>query len=89
MILKLVDYKGGFSEHEIGNLEDIAKISIRVVTGDEIADVVYKDYAQRSFDSRDDRLADYYDYGYEIYDFRATNNVMDSETFKNRTKSYW
>lgn len=89
MILKLLDYNDDATEHEIGNLEDIAAIMIRVVSGDEIANVIYKDYTVKDFDSSDTREMDFYDFDYEIYRFDVKNNLIDNPKFKERRSSYW
>ena len=74
MKLKLVDYEGNVMWVKIGNIEDIASIKIKVVTGDEIATVLYKDYTEGRFDTGCCRMADFYDGCYEIYDFRLPRN---------------
>lgn len=89
MEIKLLDYAKNETIVEIGNLDDIAKMEIDVITGDEILTVVYKDYTIRKFDSSRDRMADFYDDGYEIYDFNKSENLIDDPKFLNRTDSYW
>lgn len=89
MLLKLLDYSDEAVEFEIGDLSDIAVISIKVVTGDEIAKVIYKDYTTTEFDSGTKRLQDYYDDSYEIYRYDSEKNLIDDPKFKERTKSYW
>lgn len=89
MILKLLDYSGATTEHNIGNFEDIATITITVVSGDEIATVVYKDYSTKKFDSSTTRIIDYYDDVYEIYCFGQPENLINNPEFENRTNSYW
>lgn len=88
MILKLMNYKGDFTEHDIGDLKDIAVITIEVITGDEIANVVYKDYTIRRFDSSHDRINDYYDGEYQIFRYDEEDNLINKEEFKNRGSSY-
>lgn len=89
MILKLLDCNGVATEHEIGNLEDIAAIWITVISGNEMAAVVYKDYTVEDFHSSDTRKMDFYDFDYEIYRFDAKNNLIDNPKFKERQSSYW
>lgn len=89
MKLKLLDYNSRPCEVEIGDLNDIAKIDIKVISGDEIAVVVYKDYATRQFDSSSNRKMNFYDGEYEIYRFDKTDNLIDKDEFKNRINSYW
>ena len=89
MEIKLLDWNKKETIVEIGDLDDIAKMEIDVISGDEILTVVYKDYTIRKFDSSCDRMADFYDYGYEIYDFNNSENRIDDPKFLNRTDSYW
>lgn len=89
MLLKLLDYSGKAVEFDIGELSDIAVITIEVITGDEIAKVVYKDYTTEEFDSGTNRLADYYDESYEIYRYDSEKNLIDDPKFKERRRSYW
>lgn len=90
LILRLVDYSGNTEFAELGDLNDIAVITIRVVTGDEIAVVIYKDYTTDEFDSSHDRCQDYYDGEYEIYRFDkpAEDQLLFNEKWKERTNSY-
>ena len=89
MLLKLLDYRDEAVEFDIGELSDIAVITIKVITGDEIAKVVYKDYTTEEFDSGTNRLRDYYDENYEIYRYDSENNLIDDPKFKERKGSYW
>ena len=91
MLLKLMDFTyENFEEFDIGNLEDIAKITIEVITGDEVAHVIYKDYSTKSFDGcgMNDRLKDYHDGEYKIYDFEDNENLIDDPKWLNRKTSY-
>ncbi len=88
MKLELLNYRGDSIEREIGNIEDIESVTIRVVTGDEIADVVYKNHDEKSFDSCGSRTRDYYDGEYEIYRVDSDENLINDEKFKNRETSY-
>lgn len=89
MFLKLMDYQDRVTEVDIGELDDIAVITITVVTGDEIADVIYKDYTTARFDSSNDRMADYPDDRYEIYRVGVSENLIDNPRFTERKTSYW
>lgn len=88
MTLKLLDWNDEITEFDIGDRDDIAMISIKVVTGDEIATVIYKNYTIAEFDSGVNRMQDFYDGEYVIYRFDEDNNLIDSDKFKNRTTSY-
>lgn len=89
MIVKLLDYEGKEVNVDVGDIETIAKMSIKVMTGDEILTVVYKDYTVKEFDSSDCRFSDYFDDLYPVYDAFTGLNRFNDETFINRTKSYW
>ena len=89
MKLRLMDYAGGSNTFEIGDIEKIARIMITVITGDEIATVIYKDYSIEKFDSSYDRRADFFDDEYDIYDITSGLNLLDDPKFKNRKTSYW
>lgn len=89
MKLELLNYMSKKMEVEIGELNDIARIDIEVVTGDEIARVIYKDYSTDEFDSdTSGRMADYPDGGYTIYNITDGTNLLDDEKWKNRKGSY-
>lgn len=65
--LELYDYKGNITNTEIDldKLDDIFMITIKVVSGDEIAEVIYKNGTKEVFDSSDSRMWDFDD-GEEI-----------------------
>ena len=89
MILRLVNYAHESSMHEIGDLDSIAVIRIEVLTGDELAHVIYKDYSERVFDSdTHGRMQDFYDGEYEIYRFDSKRNLIDDARFLERKTSY-
>lgn len=90
MKLRLLDYKNRVKEFEIGNIEDIARIVIDVVTGDEVAWVFYKDFTEDIFDSCECRGCDWHDGRYVIYDFRKSNeeNLLFNQKWLNRETSY-
>ena len=62
---------------------------MRVVTGDEILQVIYKDYTIEEFDSSDDRNAEFYNGEYDVYNVVTGLNLFDKEAFMKRTRSYW
>ena len=88
MMLNLLDYRGLVNEFEIGDLEAIKLIYIEVISGDEVANVVYKDGTEKQFDSGENRRIDYLDGSYEIYNSNGNCNVIEKEVFKNRSDSY-
>ena len=85
MILTLMDYKGRVVEHDIGDLDDIARIVIRIVSGDEIAVVIHKDYSFETYDTSI-RDIDYDDGYYTIYwPNRGINRLHDPRFLKRKT----
>ena len=61
MKIEILDYKSRPKEVDVGELKDIRKMKVDVVTGDEILTVIYKDGSEKSFDSSDDRTRAFYD----------------------------
>lgn len=88
MKLRLIDYSDESKEVEIGDLKDIAVIEIKVVSGDEIAQVVYKDYTIEESDSSNIRFIDYYDGSYTVYNVKTGVNLLEDPKFKDRKTSY-
>ncbi len=91
MILKLLDYAGKETLEDIGELEDIKAIVIRVVTGDEIASIIYKDGTTSQIDSSNDRMQDFFDDEYAVYTdgVPTEENLLFNKEFIRRTSSYW
>lgn len=56
MKLTILDFQSKRQEVEIGELKDIQRITIKVISGDEIAVVLYKDYKITEFDFSGCRL---------------------------------
>lgn len=85
--LKLFDWNNNYSETtiDIDNLSSVESITIRVITGDEIAYINYKDGSSKKFDSSKDRLIDYDDGSYTLY-VDGQVNLIDE--FLNRKDSY-
>lgn len=89
MNLDLFDYRGRRVIYEIGERETIERIHITVITGDEIAAVFYKDGSKATFDSGDNRIMNFYDDSYEIYNCESDDNLIDKEEFRNRVTFSW
>lgn len=89
MTVKLLDYAGKAVEVDVGDINDIGSMRIRVVTGDEILTVVHKDFTVEEFDSSGCRMRDFWDGEYEIYSATTGLNELNREAFINRTSSYW
>lgn len=78
--LVLVDWDGNEKEFDIPDFENVLSITIKVLTGDEVAGVCYKNGDIKVFDSSDDRLTDYLDCLYQIplNKNEEFNNLQDS-----------
>lgn len=85
--LRLLNYQGVEKIFEIGEVDTIAVINIEVITGDEHAVIIYKDYTIREF-AADYATEDYHDYSYQLYRYDKDNNLIDDDSWKNRTGSY-
>ena len=90
--LVLMNYQGekadtGFS---IDDLSNVLRIDITVVTGDEIATIIFKNGEKMRFDSADVldclRRTDFYDYEYCL--FNSYDGTNKFEAFNNRSSSY-
>lgn len=84
MKLKLFDYRNNVKEFEIGNIENINAIYICVLSGDEVATVIYKDGHRKVFDASDGRCTHFFDAHYELYVDGIINRLEEPE-FVNRT----
>lgn len=62
----LRDYTDDRKEFIIPDFENVESIEITILSGDEIADITYKDGKEISFDSSDDRIIAYNDDYYEL-----------------------
>lgn len=89
MDLKLLDFESKAHNFEIGKIEDIARITIKVFTGDEIAVVIYKDYTVQMFDAGENRIEGYLDYVYDIYHFEDPESLIFDQKFIDRKSSNW
>ena len=90
MTIKLLNYRGVPVEVDIGDFNNVARMTMDVVSGDEVLNVMYKNYDVKIFDSSDDRTMNFHDDEYEVYSFDNPGpNILDNEKFMNRTSSYW
>ena len=87
IMLNLVDYDGHVT-HTGVNLHDpnIMKVTIKVITGDEVAIVDYFNGARSVYDSSDCRKYDFYDAEYVILDREKDIYLIDE--FRGRYNSY-
>ena len=89
MKLMLIDFKKDALMVDIGDIDDIARISITILTGDEVAFVTYKDGTTNVFDSSFTRIIDYWDGEYTVYDVSTGVNLLDDDHWKTRRTSYY
>lgn len=85
-IITIMDYNNNKRKITIKNFEDVVKMEIEVVSGDEILNVLYKDYSTENYDSSDCRMMDFADDFYTIYDI--TKNINYINSWNKRTSSY-
>lgn len=85
-IITITDYNNVKKKVKIDNFEDVVRLEIEVVSGDEILYVLYKDYSAEKYDSSGCRHTDYLDAYYCIYDI--TKNINHLDKWKKRTSSY-
>lgn len=67
--LKIMDYSGDLYETtvDLDKLDEILHINIDVISGDEIATVIYENGMREVFDSSNDRIQNFYDGSYTLY----------------------
>lgn len=88
--LVLMDYAGRKVETDFDlsdeNLNKVLSIYIEVITGDEIATIIFKDGTKKTYDSATDRMADFYDGEYCLFNSEQDINIID--LFNKREKTY-
>lgn len=87
MELTLLNYNGDKTVVDIGNIEDIARMDIEIVSGDEILEVVRKDFTKASVAS-DCAFMSFYDGEYKIYDITDGTSLINDPKWLNRKSSY-
>ena len=65
MKFKIYDYENKPTEFDTGNKE-IESILVKVITGDEIATVIFTDGTKKTYDSSTDRITNYFDRSYGV-----------------------
>ena len=88
MKLTIMDYKSRKKEIDIGEIDDILAIHIKILTGDEIAVVINKNGDIDMYDSSHDRMVDYYDGEYTIYQPSINVDRLEDPKWLERTSSY-
>ena len=87
-VLYLYNYRNDitYTPINLDNLDDIEELTITVVSGDEILDILYTDGFSDQVDSCLDRMIDFFDGSYIIYSKRRGINILDK--FMTREDSY-
>lgn len=85
-VITIMDFDNEKTKIKIDNFEDVVRMNIEVVTGDEILYVLKKDYTQEEYDSGKCRMIDFCDGGYTIYD--TINNINFIDAWNKRKNSY-
>lgn len=86
-LIKIMDYRRNKRDVPV-DLENVGRIDVEVISGDEVLTVTKKDYTVERYDSSDRRFIDYYDYQYTIYDPEDGINMLEDPVWKNRKSSY-
>ena len=84
--ITILDYSATPKSIVINNFKDVVKINVRVVSGDEILEVLFNDYRIEHYDSYTDRCEDYPDSYYCIYD--TTKKINNLRKWSKRSNSY-
>ena len=88
--IKIMNYQNKKVNVKIKDFENVVRLRIEVVSGDEILHVLYKDYSVQKYDSAYlldiGRIMDYHDDLYIIYDI--TKNIDFIKSWNKRTNSY-
>lgn len=71
---------------DLDDLSEVAQIEIRVISGDEVAIVSYKNGKQEIYDASDERIEDRFDYKYILW--YQDHFVIDKDTFLCRGNTY-
>lgn len=86
--LVLLDWNNNplFTGIDLSNLDEIVEITITIMSGDEVLDILYTDGHSDHIDSSSDRIIDTYDGAYKLYSkYLGINRIED---FKIRIDSY-
>lgn len=90
MNITIMNYRNEKVTVDVG--DNVAIITIDVLSGDEVARVIDKDYTTTVYDSAyivgNLRISDFYDGSYEVYNFQKEENLINNPLWKNRKTSY-
>lgn len=89
MTINIIDYAGNKTPIDIGDLDNVLTLAIRVITGDEILTVVDKNGKIDEYDSSDGRINNYFDDSYIVFNRAEGINLLEDPNFMEREDSYW
>ena len=88
--IEIMDYKSDKVPVKIENFDNVVRLTIEVISRDEILNILYKDYTQEKYDSchmlHNFRIQNFYDDEYIIYDI--TKNIDYINSWSKRKNSY-
>lgn len=89
--LVLVDWNNKRKEFDIPDFENVLFITIRVISSDEVAIILYKNGEKKVFDSSNDRRIDYFDCFYlvPLDKIEEFNNLQGSSYDRAKTVNLW
>lgn len=91
-IIEIMDYNDNKAPVKIKNFENVVRLTIEVVSGDEILHILYKDYTQEEYDSchmlNNFRMMNFHDDTYIIYDITKNINYIDSWSKRQTSYNY-
>lgn len=85
-IITIRDFENNKRNIKIKDFENVVRLSIEVVSWDEILKILRKDYSEESHDSNDYRSLAFFDDYYTIYDI--TKNIDFIKQWNKRKDSY-
>ncbi len=85
-IITIRNFKNNKRNIKIKDFENVVRLSIEVISGDEILKILRKDYSEEEYDSCDCRIFDFSDDYYTIYDI--TKNIDFIKQWNKRKNSY-
>lgn len=87
MKITILDYRDRKKEIDVGELKNIRRMRIDVVSGDEILTVEHNDNTTERYDSSNDRTRHFYDGNYIIWntDIEPEIDELENPEWLNRT----
>ena len=89
-MIKIMNYNCNEVPIKIKDFDEVVRLTIEVVSGDEILHILYKNYKEDTYDScyllGNYRYMDFFDNEYVIYD--TTKGINKLDKWKKRKNSY-